>query len=355
MTDIGTVSADAKAWLEEIEPKHWSRHAFDPNIKCDHVANNMTEAFNNLLGDYRVRTYLSLLEYIRRLVMTRFQQRKEDCQRWKTEFPPSVNKKIVQASLDSRILTMIHAGEGEYEMLGLTRAYTTKLQDASCECGQWQINGVPCSHALAGIRHFYGMGVANERLIDFVHPSLSKSAFVATYCSMIHPIPNICAWVDIEVAHVDPPPLIKKPGRPKLLRKRESSEKPKAARRGSVICAKCKQPGHNKRTCKAVNTFDSNKVAKGSNSSSQPTQKTASSSQSGHNKRNCKLVPTSINTKKVAKGGVFSSQPANRTVSYAQLEHETTSSSQPAHGGAFSSQPPTQDLVELIIMLSCGK
>ncbi|KAK2647570.1 hypothetical protein Ddye_015059 [Dipteronia dyeriana] len=186
------------------------------------------------------------------------------------------------------------------------------------------------------------MGVAKERLIDFVHPSLSKSAFIATYRSMIHPIPNICEWVDVEVAHVDPPPLIKKPCRPKLLRKRESSEKPKAARHGSVICAKCKQPGHNKKTCKAVNTFDNNKVAKGGNSYSQPTQKTVSSSQSGHSKRNCKLVPTSINTKNVAKGGVFSSQPANRTVSYAQLGHKIASSSQPAHGGAFSSQPPTQ-------------
>ncbi|KAK3229106.1 hypothetical protein Dsin_000987 [Dipteronia sinensis] len=72
MANICTVSADAKAWLEEIEPKHWSRHAFDPNIKCDHVTNNMTEAFDSLLGDYRVMTYLSLLEYIRRLVITRF-------------------------------------------------------------------------------------------------------------------------------------------------------------------------------------------------------------------------------------------------------------------------------------------
>ncbi|KAK2648746.1 hypothetical protein Ddye_016235 [Dipteronia dyeriana] len=127
MVDIGVVSIGAKAWLEEIEPKH----AFEQNIKCDHVNNNMTEAFNNLLGEYRVRTYLSLLEYIRRLVMTRFQQRKEDCTRWKNEFPPTVTKKIVKASLESRVLQMIHAGEGEYEMLGLTRAYTAKLRDAT--------------------------------------------------------------------------------------------------------------------------------------------------------------------------------------------------------------------------------
>ncbi|KAK3229105.1 hypothetical protein Dsin_000986 [Dipteronia sinensis] len=211
-------------------------------------------------------------------------------------------------------------------MLGLTMAYTTKLEDASCKCGQWQISGVPCSHALAGIRHFYGIGVARERLIDFVHPSLSKSAFVATYGSMIHPIPNICAWVDVEVAHVDPPPLIKKPVRPKLLRKRESSEKPKEARRGSVIYAKCKQHDHNKRTCKAIDTYGSNKkVAKGGNSSSQPTQRTISFSQPGHNKRNCKAVSTSRSTK-VAKGGVSSSQPAHGTCSFAQPAHGIASS-----------------------------
>ncbi|TXG46980.1 hypothetical protein EZV62_026274 [Acer yangbiense] len=272
MADIGVVSVGAKAWLQEIEPKHWSRHAFEPSIKCDHVTNNMTEAFNSLLGEYRVRTYLSLLEYIRRLVMTRFQQRKEDCSRWKSEFPPTVNKKIVKASLESRVLKMIHAGEGEYEMLDLTRAYTAKLRDATCECGQWQISGVPCSHALAGIRNFYGMGGAKERLIDFIHPSLSKSAFETTYRSMIHPIPDLSTWADIDVQPVIPPPMKKKAGRPKLVRKREFGEKQKAARRGSVICAKCKQAGHNKRTCKGVQTSRSNKGAATDASSSQPAQ-----------------------------------------------------------------------------------
>ncbi|KAK2637937.1 hypothetical protein Ddye_025732 [Dipteronia dyeriana] len=32
---------------------------------------------------------------------------------------------------------------------------------------------------------------------------------------------------------------------------RESTEKPKAARSGSVMCGKCRLPGHNSRTCKA--------------------------------------------------------------------------------------------------------
>ncbi|KAK1559830.1 hypothetical protein Q3G72_018876 [Acer saccharum] len=262
MADIGSIDVKARAWLEEIEPRHWSRHAFDPSIKCDHVTNNMTEAFNSMLKDFRARTYLSLMEFIRRMVMSRFQQRKEDCNKWKNDIPLTVNKKIVENSEESRILKILHAGEGKYEMMGLTRAYTANLLEKTCECGQWQISGVPCCHALAGIRHSYGLGSlggTKDNIIQFIDPSLTNSAFLRTYNSMIHPIPDLCVWIDIEAAHVEPPPLKRKPGRPKLLRKRESHEKPKAARSGSVICGKCKQPGHNKRTCKANTTDGSNK------------------------------------------------------------------------------------------------
>ncbi|KAK2634465.1 hypothetical protein Ddye_029257 [Dipteronia dyeriana] len=72
------------------------------------MANNMTEAFNSMLKDFRTRTYLSLMEIIRRMAVTRFQLRKEECNRWKTEIPPVVNKKIVEASVKSRILKIIH-------------------------------------------------------------------------------------------------------------------------------------------------------------------------------------------------------------------------------------------------------
>ncbi|KAK1571114.1 hypothetical protein Q3G72_012103 [Acer saccharum] len=103
------------------------------------------------------------------------------------------------------------------------------------------------------------MSGINEGITQFIHPSLSKSAFLTSYSSMISPIPDFCVWVDMEAATVDPPLIKNKPGRPKLVRKRELHEKPKASRSGSVICTKCRNPGHNKRTCKAVITSESNK------------------------------------------------------------------------------------------------
>ncbi|KAL5809254.1 hypothetical protein ACOSQ3_029945 [Xanthoceras sorbifolium] len=140
-----------------------------------------------MLGDHRAKTYRCLLEYIRRMVMKRFQKRKEECGKWLTELPPTVHSRIVKATKDSRLLRMLTTGNAEYKLLGETRAYVTKLNNNTCECGIWQISGVPCSHALAGI----------------------------------------------------------------VSRRREPNEKPKESRSTCVVCTICKVPGHNKRTCKS--------------------------------------------------------------------------------------------------------
>ncbi|KAL5759375.1 hypothetical protein ACOSP7_017899 [Xanthoceras sorbifolium] len=194
----------------------------------------MTESFNSMLGDHRARTYLQLLEYIRRMIMRRFQQRMEDCVKWKSDLPPTVHSKILKASKESRILRILSAGNGEYELLGETRAY---------------ISGVPCSHVMAGISHISGVNGIRDKVVEFVDPSLSKTAFIKTYGSIIHPIPNQCVWPEVDAVPLIPPPLKRRPGRPKLQRKREQNEKPKEARSGSVICKICKKAGHNKRTC----------------------------------------------------------------------------------------------------------
>ncbi|KAK3225292.1 hypothetical protein Dsin_005154 [Dipteronia sinensis] len=94
------------------------RHAFDPSIKYDHVTNNMIEAFNSMLKDFRFMTYLSLTEFIKRIVMSRFQLRKEECSNWKNDIPPAMNKKILENSVESRILRTLHSGEEKYEIVG---------------------------------------------------------------------------------------------------------------------------------------------------------------------------------------------------------------------------------------------
>ena len=111
LNDIGQIQPAAKEWLAKIEPHLWSRFAFDAVIRCDHVTNNMTEAFNSLLGTHISQTYLQLLEFIRRMVMRKFQERKEECDAWRTVLPPRVHAKILKHSKASRQMTIISAGD----------------------------------------------------------------------------------------------------------------------------------------------------------------------------------------------------------------------------------------------------
>ena len=52
LNEIGAIDPAAKSWLQDIETQHWSRFAYDLIIRCDHVTNIMTEAFNSMLGSH---------------------------------------------------------------------------------------------------------------------------------------------------------------------------------------------------------------------------------------------------------------------------------------------------------------
>ncbi|TXG48046.1 hypothetical protein EZV62_027340 [Acer yangbiense] len=259
LDEIGAINPDAKSLLQEIEPKHWSRHAYDQVIRFDHVTNNMTEAFNSMLGTHRASSYLDLLEFIRRMVMRKFQERKKECEQWNSVLPPKVNAKILKNGKESRMLTIIAAGNKEYEILGPNEGYVVKVGEYSCQCGSWQVSGIPYRHAMAVISHHYGKAKVKETINEYVHQSLTKSAYLQTYQGMIHPIPDQKRWPEVphclliegQTEHINPPPRTVQPGRPKIQRKREPNEGPKGGKSGTVTCKLCNQVGHNKRTCKS--------------------------------------------------------------------------------------------------------
>ncbi|TXG50991.1 hypothetical protein EZV62_023515 [Acer yangbiense] len=259
LDEIGAINPDAKSWLQEIEPKHWSRHAYDQVIRCDHVTNNMTEAFNSMLGTHRAFSYLDLLEFIRRMVMRKFQERKKECEQWNSVLPPKVNAKILKNGKESRMLTIITARNKEYEILDPNEGYAINLDEYSCQCGGWKVSGIPCRHAMAAISHHCSKSEVKEIVNEYVHQSLTKSAYLQTYQGMIHPIPDQKRWPEVhhclliegQTEHIDPPPRTVQPGRPKIQKKREPNEGSKGGKFGTVTCKLCNQVGHNKISCKS--------------------------------------------------------------------------------------------------------
>ncbi|TXG56738.1 hypothetical protein EZV62_018051 [Acer yangbiense] len=214
MGDIKNASEIAHQYLMDIPLELWSVHAFDTLTKTDHNTNNIVEAFNGWLNKYQKLPMLTMLETIRRKLMKRIHERFETAMHWESNIPPIVNKKLQEAQKKGRYLDPLRCGEWEFEVVGENRQFVVKLNKRTCDCGIWDVSGLPCKHAMACITK------KRDDVEEYVHHYLKKLAYLRTYlrtyANAIHALLE------------------------KILSRMFSIR----------LCSKCQQTGHNSRTCK---------------------------------------------------------------------------------------------------------
>ncbi|TXG69639.1 hypothetical protein EZV62_004574 [Acer yangbiense] len=77
MQKIWNLDKEAYNYMMEYDPKHWSRHAFDPYICTDHVTNNITKCWNGVINKFRRQPALTMLESIRRKLMKKLEKEEQ--------------------------------------------------------------------------------------------------------------------------------------------------------------------------------------------------------------------------------------------------------------------------------------
>ena len=248
--------------VEKLQKSTWARHAYEPSAKSDHITNNMTESFNNWVGDLRGKPILTMVDTLRARIMNRLQKRYLKACEWETTVTLAVVKKLNIVKEASRRCNLLLAGEVEFEVIDRCVHYTFNLQGRTCICNEQDISGLPCRHATCGIVH------RREPLKLYCDAYFSKATYFRAYSELIHPIPDVSLWPPLEVtpSSVLPPPLRRLPGRPKKNRRREADEGAPASqnRRSSTLrYTLCKQYGHNMRTCQRGSLRDRRRHAGG--------------------------------------------------------------------------------------------
>ncbi|KAF7813332.1 uncharacterized protein G2W53_034308 [Senna tora] len=224
MLDVKKLSEGAWRWLNRLDPKVWSHHAFRILPKNWSLTSNMCEQFNAKITKYRAKPVLTMAEEIRCKVMRKITKEKEKMMRYHGPIVPKVQNKLEKMKRESRFWTPVWAGDREgarYEVQCLPHKYDINLSTRSCSCNEWDLTGVPCVHVIAAL------GYNNLKPEDFVHPYYSKETFLRVYDSFIKPANGAAMWPQAEGDPVQPPPLKRPPGRPKKQRKREHNEAPK--------------------------------------------------------------------------------------------------------------------------------
>ncbi|KAF6160225.1 hypothetical protein GIB67_016661 [Kingdonia uniflora] len=73
---LRAVEPDAKKWLEREPYECWSRSYFDASTKCEHVTNNFSKSFNNLIVKIRDKPLNKMVEMLNLMQMTLMYERK---------------------------------------------------------------------------------------------------------------------------------------------------------------------------------------------------------------------------------------------------------------------------------------
>ncbi|XP_021850492.2 uncharacterized protein [Spinacia oleracea] len=136
-------------------------------------------------------------------------------------------------------------GGGEYEVREGHVKFPVMIDSRTCGCGVWQVSGIPCKH---GLRVIY-----NQRLdpLYFVSHFFKGAAYKLAYAEHMHPIPDPTQWPEFNLPTINPPGIKRIARRPSKQRKRGAMEAKKRKRHTLVKCSKCKEMGHNARTCKS--------------------------------------------------------------------------------------------------------
>ncbi|KAL5746365.1 hypothetical protein ACOSP7_027511 [Xanthoceras sorbifolium] len=223
---VGEDFVNVVNWLMSKPVEKWARHAFDYRIKSDLVTNNMDKPI------------LTLLELLRRKIIVRFSEKWDELEKWNDSITSYAREHLMMNEKEARKLEVMH-GRGEwYETLEpYGKCFLVNTSDVHCNCGMWQISGIPCMHVVTVF--MYNRQFAHEH----VHWYYSKETIKLTYARSINPISDESRWPEIE--HDDgntnevikPPQKRTKVGRPKKARRRATNE-PRAPTK--IFSNKCK-------------------------------------------------------------------------------------------------------------------
>ncbi|KAM3222502.1 hypothetical protein P3L10_021772 [Capsicum annuum] len=129
-----------------------------------------------------------------------------------------------------------------YSVYESEKRYIVELESGTCNCARFQIDQIPCAHAIAVLKskHVKEFG---EYCSEYYKPN----TFVKTYEVPIVPMPDKKDWDAPSSEEEVLPPIYKKPPeRSKKVRKKKSSETLSSS---TNRYGRCSQEGHTRRSC----------------------------------------------------------------------------------------------------------
>jgi len=138
MKVIASMDAGDFKYLNDVDPASWSRHAFSTHSKSDMLLNNLVETFNAWIKESRDKPFLTMLEMIRRQLMTRSQQKIDEVRAATHKICSKIQKKLERSKDKAKNCICRWHNKLEFEVDHMFDASRiVNLAQGTCSCGRW--------------------------------------------------------------------------------------------------------------------------------------------------------------------------------------------------------------------------
>ncbi|XP_070013232.1 uncharacterized protein [Nicotiana sylvestris] len=231
--------------LDEFNEKRWSRVHATVNRTWT-MTSNIAESLNAVTKDARELPIFDLLEYMRTLLERWTNEKLLKAKGTFTFLGSKFNKELENNRTLSQKLRVRASTDHIHIVLDGVKRYIVCLENKKCSYGQFQLEELPCAHALAALRH------RNETYENYCSPYYTRESLLRTYEIPVNPLPDESKWnvpQHILDEVVNPPTRDKRqPGRPQKERYKTYDEI--KSKKYKVSCGNCGGEGHNKISCK---------------------------------------------------------------------------------------------------------
>ncbi|XP_060180095.1 uncharacterized protein LOC132609908 isoform X1 [Lycium barbarum] len=244
--NIRAISPDAYDWVTGSEPDHWANALFG-GARYGLLTSNFGQLFYDWVMEVNELPITQMVDVLRGKIMELIYTRRVESDQWATRLTPLMEEKLQSETSKARSLQVLPSHGSTFEVRGES-VDVVDIDQWDCSCKGWQLNGMPCCHAIAVLE------LIGRSPYDYCSRYFTTESYHVTYVESINPVPNLESPANGEVdaaVIITPPPSKRPPGRPKM-KKVDAFDIVKR----QMQCSRCKGLGHNKKTCGKVNRFD---------------------------------------------------------------------------------------------------
>lgn len=239
---IKQICSKAYDWVMQIDPESWTS-LFFKGEQYNHISQNIAEPYSTLMEELRELSIVRKIEALIRMMDGLMENGQKESCKWSTKLTPSYEQKLQRYTIKARDTKVLCSSDTLFEVRDES-IHVVNISSLDCTCLGWK-KTQPCCHAVAV---FISTG---RNSYDYYSKYFTVDSYRSTYSKSISLVLGVKPVEDED----DPgstecvlPPV---PTRTAAQEKRELKEAESVDKR-TVTCTRCKEEGHNKKSCKAT-------------------------------------------------------------------------------------------------------